>query len=818
MLERTAASESIPGVGDLPSRLPTRIITYAWGEKYVGELLSLTLPALLAPGNLPYVASVVPCELVILTEEAFFPRVLSDPTVRKIRDLCRVRLVELDDLIPAPDKYGMALTYVLHRGFSDLGPAVTDSWLLFLNADFILADGSLRNLVRHLAEGERLVASPSYCVNAEAAVPELLKRIDPHTRTLSITHSEMAALVLRHRHNTIRAKTINQPFVSMRYMDQFYWLVDYKTLLGHQMPVAIVGMRPERFVDEPNSYWDHGLMKELFPSAQHFVIGDSDEFLMLELRGEDVARDQIRTGWPDPSEIARNFRSFLTPYQKGMARFPLTLHAGDLPANVDEARAKLQAFIESVFAHLPSVLPSHIEHPQWEYHRTGFIEARHKYLSTRLGSATETSEPPTALSEMDKVWWKLDGLKKSYERRLVELNDIANHQRSAVAVLIDQLEESFQTQRVEMEGHLMDQLRAITVEPRSGAAAVNRVVECNPGQATIVRSELVNEPQGPWVAPILKTAEQWGSIEREIRGKRELLERANEFIDKLHRDRVLQLELEFTSARDPLQAEYDRLIKARVRSAAIPHVLIQQGPAPSAGGAGGILGRLARQVYHKWYGKLPRVQRLHPYWAAMRHLVRLVDTAADAGAANVLVVVGSGGVADAIADHLPGLHARVAFPEVLQGNLAKAFSAAPDFDLCICALGAAELAQFANIAKAVAPCMRHGSKIIGFYPNFELAPISMDDIALLQEVLDVSRSGRIYYAGSDGSARVVQRWHRAVTGGGRGRFARLLRAAVILFTVTPSALAANRTEATASDDQASRLPEHCTSITIDVTV
>src|SRR5215510_16123616 len=107
--------------GKFPFGRPTRIITYAWGEKYIGELLSMTLPALLAPGNLPYVASVVPCELVILTQEASLARFLADPTVGKIKELCQVRLVELDDFIPSPDKYGIALTHVLHRGFSDLG-------------------------------------------------------------------------------------------------------------------------------------------------------------------------------------------------------------------------------------------------------------------------------------------------------------------------------------------------------------------------------------------------------------------------------------------------------------------------------------------------------------------------------------------------------------------------------------------------------------------------------------------------------------------------------------------------------------------------
>src|SRR5712691_4264714 len=150
MLERTAASGSTLGESDLPLKLPTRIITCAWGEKYIGELLSITLPALLAPGNLPYVASVVPCELVILTEEASFSRVLSDPTVCKIREHCHVRLIQIDDLIPAADKYGMAVTYALHRGFSDLGSSAADTWLMFLNADFIVADGSLRNVVRHL--------------------------------------------------------------------------------------------------------------------------------------------------------------------------------------------------------------------------------------------------------------------------------------------------------------------------------------------------------------------------------------------------------------------------------------------------------------------------------------------------------------------------------------------------------------------------------------------------------------------------------------------------------------------------------------------
>src|SRR5206468_7305964 len=102
-------------------------------------------------------------------------------------------LIGLDDLITAPDKYGMTLTYALHRGFADLGPAMTDTWLIFLNSDFILAAGSLRNLLRHLAEGKSLVASPSYCVKKHEVVPKLSRRRDPDTSALAIPPREMAA-------------------------------------------------------------------------------------------------------------------------------------------------------------------------------------------------------------------------------------------------------------------------------------------------------------------------------------------------------------------------------------------------------------------------------------------------------------------------------------------------------------------------------------------------------------------------------------------------------------------------------------------------
>jgi hypothetical protein len=815
MLREEAIAGKEPD-SSLPSVRPTRIVTYAWGEKYIGELMSLTLPALLAPGNLPYVASTVPCEVVILTEEAAFPRLFGNPTVGRIQALCPVRLVGLDDLIPAPDKYGMALTYVLHRGFSDLGPSVTDTWLLFLNADFIIADGSLRNLIRHLAEGRRLVASPSYCVNAEAAVPELLGRVDPSTRALTLSPREMAALVLRHRHNTIRGKTVNQPATSVRYMDQFYWLVDHATLIGHQMPIAIVGMRPERHLAEPNSYWDHGLMREFFPSTEPFVLGDSDDFLMLELRSADVAQDQLQMGWPDPREIARNTASFLTAYQREMARHPLTLHSADLPANIADARAALRSFVDTVLSHVPAMLPSHLDHPQWNYHRPGFIEARHKYLSARLGVATEANDPPASLSEADKTWWQLDGLIKTHARRRADLEDLRDRQRGAVQAMLSAIEDA---RWRSIADELVRDLGRIETDTTAdeNSLEVKRIVDWRGEEGASALSIRRTGEEPPWLAPLKRSVEAWVSSGKDVREKKEVLARVLDFIDRDHEDRLLLLDSEFARARDALQSEYDRMVKRSVASAVVPHVVLNYGPRTPLAASGRSILRYARDLYRRSYGVLPRVRMLHPYWAAMRHLVRVVDAAADQGAANVLIVLGGTTVGENVADHLPGVHARVLLHEVVGGNLAKAFSGTTEFDLCVCTLGPSELPQILEVVKAVAPCMRKGGKIVAFHPNFTAEQIALGDVNALQAMFESPSAGRVHYAGSPQSARVAQRVRLLALTGER-RLADLVRIAATLVFVTPSAFAANRLEAAFTEEQWSRRPEHCLSITVEITV
>jgi hypothetical protein len=800
---------------ELLTKRPTRIITYAWGERYVHELLSLTLPALLAPRNLPSVAALVPCELIILTEERFFATVNSHASILRAKGFCPLRLIGLDDLITKKDKYGMALTHALHRGFSDLGPAMTDSWLIFLNADFILADGCLRNVLRYLARGEHLVASPSYCVAATEVVPELRRRVDRNTSTLSISPRELAALAIKHRHNTIRGKTVNERLFNIRHMDQFYWLVDTNTLLGHQMPIAIVGMRPEQYLSEVNSYWDYGLMREFCPKAEVCVLGDSDEFLMIELREREVAEGQISPRWPEPREIAERMMVFLTGYQRDFARHPLTLHASELTPEVTDARAKLRAYVDEILSYLPPFLPSHIDHPQWDYHMPGFMEARHQLLSARLGSLTETTKPPASMSKVDRIWWELDGVHKMFSRKRGEIEESMSQLLALVHGEIGRIDSEMAKQRATIDQEFIRDLAII--QSKSIRSDVDDIVVNSFLGADSTSNSASHDAL---VTLIERYEEKLCQIQSPaVKRKKNELKQSIEKIIHLYDKRIQRLELDRKSKCQELEAAYQHLLKRRVLSAAIPYVSLHRGVAAVTPLTGGTISRLMEKIYRTMFGKLPRVTQLSCYWAPLRHFVRLVDMATARGAKNVLVIGSGHGFIDTIADHLPGLHGLVSMSDLKTGNLAKACDRLPKWDLCICNLEPAELAEVSTILTAIKPVMSNGGTIIGFYLNNDAAPIPMDG-AWIDSMSQLRDRRRFYFAGSIGSARVVRKYRDAANSYRPGGYSIIRRAMFVLrlLKIVPLALVANRTEAAIAPEGFPAPPPVCTSVTIKAVV
>src|SRR4029077_14979332 len=135
----------------------------------------------------PALCAMFEVEVVIVTETKLFDLFRNSPAFQRVATLCSIKLTPIDDLMSSlPGDYGVVLTKALYRGFLDLGAKVTDTFLLFLNADFIIADGSYRHLGELMLAGDRVIRAPSFRVILEEVWPKLETRVDRKNAVLAI--------------------------------------------------------------------------------------------------------------------------------------------------------------------------------------------------------------------------------------------------------------------------------------------------------------------------------------------------------------------------------------------------------------------------------------------------------------------------------------------------------------------------------------------------------------------------------------------------------------------------------------------------------
>ena len=272
----------------------------------------------------------------IVAETKLFDVIRGSRSFERLAALCPVTLTSIDDLISnLPGDYGVVLTKALYRGFLDLGDKVTETFLLFLNADFILADGSYRQLGKLMLAGHRVIHSPSFRVVLEEVWPKLEARVDAENAVLAVPPRELVELALEHKHLTVKARTVNQQLYHQWCMDQFYWYVDEDTFIGYQWPVALVAIKPERVLKEPSLVWDFGYIPDAAPTLERYFIQDSDDFFMLEPQSRLTGEELIRPGWITFDEIAKFINDWTTKEQRECGEQLLILHSRDLPPDLD---------------------------------------------------------------------------------------------------------------------------------------------------------------------------------------------------------------------------------------------------------------------------------------------------------------------------------------------------------------------------------------------------------------------------------------------------------------------------------------------------
>lgn len=378
----------------MDSHAPIQLVIYAWGQAYVQELLDITLPAVLAPGNLPALVVNFDCRFTLFTEAKFFKEIGESATFAAIQKQCPADLYTIDDLVANRIGYGHSLTHILYRALHSAKQPPYETTFLFLNADWILGAHCFEALIEPLKRGERLIVAPSYCAISELIKPILLATKDRDTQILALEHRDLADLIIRYRHDTIRAKTLTQTELHAEAFDQFYWTVDQHTILGRQMPIAVVCMRPEIVADQPRTFWDYGVVSEMCPSIRPVVMTDSDDFLMMELRSAATYKQNIRFGPPDRDEIISVLSRFTTKDHRDFGRYTLVLHSHGLPDVLAAEQHKFEAYVDDILQSLgPPV--EHIGHEYWWALETSFEMIRDAYCASSRAAGGSQFPIPT---------------------------------------------------------------------------------------------------------------------------------------------------------------------------------------------------------------------------------------------------------------------------------------------------------------------------------------------------------------------------------------------------------------------------------------
>lgn len=380
-------------------RPKAKFLTVVWGEAYITRFATLALPSFLAPGNLPALAEATELEVVIMTRAGDIDYFRKHDTFHRLSEICAVRFVEIDDLI-ATSVYGVTLTLAYARPVIACGREMLATHFVFMNADFVLADGSLRALGRHILAGRSIVLGPSFRATAEAVEPALQAAVDPTSGVLAVPPRRLAALSLPHPHPTTIAKTVNQGVCHSTHPNQFFWQVDEQTLLGRYYLIFMLCLKPERIVETINCYCDYSFIPEMCPSGDEAVMDDSDDFFMLELQGHEQEMHMLRLGRQTDEEISRSLQQWTTAEHRRAAGHDIVFHAGEVPAGIEAAKAEARAFVERIGRRLHRPVP-HGRHQYW----IRGVEAW-RQLRKAKGLSASPPELATSMDHFERHLWR----------------------------------------------------------------------------------------------------------------------------------------------------------------------------------------------------------------------------------------------------------------------------------------------------------------------------------------------------------------------------------------------------------------------------
>jgi hypothetical protein len=440
------------------------IIVPVWGAVHVARFLDWVIPSWLSPLNIPNLAFSGMVDLILLTSRADQVRITHHPITEMLTAHCRLRFVEIDDLIPggAPT---VTLSLAFARGVTTAVNQARKPNIIFLNADFLLSDGSLASVARRFKAGQQIVLCPSIRVIETHVMPEFDRMRRPDG-SMIVPAREAVRLTLGALHPTVVACRVDQPLLQSSHPNQFFWQVDSTTLLLRAFLLFPLAVTPRKAPDLVNIYCDYGWISTLAPGAPIDIVQTTDEFFAIELAPEGQELSFVRPGPIDLDDIAYRISVWANDFSRAQPLTPLIFNSADVSKEaLDRAVANSQRFIAELIGRLGPAQPLS-DHSYWIGGATAYLNNRRK-----LGITDTPPEmaPTSAASNQD---FALNSRIRSLGVRLLLGRTGARrlwHPRRNAERIIGELSPS----RIVGSTQIPDQLNIVTSETGTPLAAIN---------------------------------------------------------------------------------------------------------------------------------------------------------------------------------------------------------------------------------------------------------------------------------------------------------------------------------------------------------
>jgi len=401
------AAPSAPALSRRSSPVAAKLIVPVWGYQHVRQFLETSLPTLLAPGNVPALATALDCEFVILTSEEDRDYIREHAGFKRLSQVCRTAIRLIDHLI-TDGNHSTTITIAYTEVVRSVGAAMVDTCFFFLVSDYIVADGSLKSALERMRGGASAVVVGNFQVDESEASPWLRERLRADRFSLSLTSRELMHWALKHLHPATVANTLNIPLSHNSHTNRLFWRVDGTTVLGRFYLMHMLCVRPELTDFHIGASCDYSFIPEMCPSGNVAFITDSDEYLVIEMQPRGHESIFLRPGPLQPKVLARSLAEWTTATHRTNANQSLIFHAEDVPPGIEQAIAEASAFVDSVKRAIKHEPQPHRGHPYWRGAMATFHDAKGRRIDKdEWQYVLGTSLSPRGLN--DWLLWRAKG-------------------------------------------------------------------------------------------------------------------------------------------------------------------------------------------------------------------------------------------------------------------------------------------------------------------------------------------------------------------------------------------------------------------------